>query len=90
MSILDSDVKLLKSEHMTDLSDSGGFPSGNEVLDNVDNNVFPDIASGDRVTGRAQTRLIYGAVRSPDTDVYMGCLLYTSERCRSGSEGCVG
>lgn len=76
MSILDSDVKLLKSEHMTDLSDSGGFPSGNEVLDNVDNNVFPDIASGDRVTGRAQTRLIYGAIRSPDTDVYMGSRLY--------------
>ncbi|MBL0320611.1 MAG: hypothetical protein IPP74_15145 [Alphaproteobacteria bacterium] len=76
MSILDSDVKLLKSEHMTDLSDSGGFPSGNEVLDNVDNNVFPDISSGDRVTGRAQTRLIYGAVRSPDTDVYMGSRAY--------------
>jgi len=68
MAILASDIKFLKSERMTDLDDAGGYPSGDEVLDNIDNNVFPDIASGDRIGGRTHLRKIFAAVRSSDTE----------------------
>ena len=60
MAINASDVQLLESERPTDNPDGGGYASGNQVLDNVDNNVFPDIASGDRVAGRSRVRLVVG------------------------------
>ena len=76
MTILASDIKFLKSERMTDLPDGGGFATNNVVLDNVDNNVFPDISSGDHVTGYTELRLIYGAVRSADTDTFFSGRVY--------------
>jgi len=76
MAILASDVKFLKSERMTDLDDAGGYPSGDPVLDNIDNNVFPDVASGDRIGGRTHLRKIHAAVRSGDTDVFMASRVF--------------
>lgn len=85
MAILASDIKFLKSERMTDLPDGGGLPTANEVLDNVDNNVFPDISSGDHVTGYTELRLIYGAVRSANTDtLYSGRVYIASPPAETG------
>jgi len=78
MAILASDIKFLKSERMTDLDDAGGYPSGDPVLDNIDNNVFPDVASGDRIGGRTHLRKIHAAVRSGDTDVYMASRVFVA------------
>ena len=76
MAILASDLKFLQAERLTDLDDAGGYPSNHPVLDNVDNNVFPDVASGDRIGGRTHLRKIFAAVRNPDTDVYMASRVY--------------
>jgi hypothetical protein len=85
MAILASDIKFLKSERMTDLPDGGGLPTANEVLDNVDNNVFPDISSGDHVTGYTELRVIYGGVRSADTDtLYSGRVYIASPPAEIG------
>ncbi len=78
MAILASDIRLLKSERMTDFDDAGGYPSGDPVLDNIDNNVFPDVASGDRIGGRTHLRKIHAAVRSGDTDVYMASRVFVA------------
>jgi hypothetical protein len=74
--ILASDIKLLAAERMTDLDDSGGYPSNTEVLDNVDNNLFPDIASGNRIAGAFQHRMIYAAVRSPNDAMFLASRAY--------------
>ena len=70
------DLQFYATENMTDTDDSGGYPSNNRVLDNVDNNVFPDIASGDRIQGRTHLRKIVAAVRSPDTETLMAARVY--------------
>ena len=79
MPILADDLKLLAAERMADADDSGGYPSNTVVLDNVENIVFPDIASGDRVTGRTHLRKIHAAVRSQDDDALLASRVYVSE-----------
>ena len=76
MSIIADDLHFYAAERMTDLESSGGYSSSDEVLDNIDNNVFPDIASGDRIGGRTHLRKIHAAVRSGDTDVYMASRVF--------------
>jgi len=66
--IYDSDLKILASERMTDDSDGGGRVTSNEIVDNVANNIFPVIASGDRIIGRIWLRKIYAGVRSENVD----------------------
>lgn len=76
--ILASDIKFLAAERMTDLDDSGGYPTAVEVLDNVDNNLFPDIASGNRIAGAFQHRMIYGAVRSNNDAMFLASRVYVA------------
>ena len=76
MPIFADDLQFYAAEQMTDADDAGGYSSNNKVLDNVDNNVFPDIASGDRIAGRTHLRKIVAAVRSPDTDTLMAGRAY--------------
>jgi len=78
MAILADDLQFYQSERLTDANDAGGFATDNEVFDNVDNNLFPDIASGDRISGRAQLRKCFAAVRSPDDDTLMNSRVYVA------------
>ena len=78
MTIYASDLPLLKSERMTDDADSGGYPTANVIQDNVDNNLFPDVDSGQRVAGYSQLRKFFASLRSPNDETFMGARLYIS------------
>jgi hypothetical protein len=72
MPITEADLKLLASERMTDDADSGGMPTATVIQDNVENNIFPDIATLDRAQGAIDFRKFYAAVLSVDQDLYFG------------------
>ena len=79
MTILDTDLRFLASERMTQDSDGGGRVTNDVVLDNEENGVFPDIASGDGIAGRTWLSKIFAAVRSADTDAYLAPRVFVSE-----------
>ena len=79
MPIVADDLKFIAAERMSDQDDAGGYPSAAVVLDNADNSVFPDIASGDRIGGRTHLRKIHAAVRSQDSDALLAARVYISE-----------
>lgn len=72
MPITSADIKLMQSERLTDNADGGGRMSGNEVVDGVSNNLFPDISSLDRVYGRVNLRKAFASVLTDTTDVLLG------------------
>ena len=51
MAIHNNIVKLFQSQRLTDEEDGGGRAMGNEVIDDIVNNLFPDIARIDRTAG---------------------------------------
>lgn len=72
MAITNSDLKIFKSQRMTDNSDGGGRITGNEVLQGQSNAIFPDISEVDTAYGRVAMRLIYPAVHTTGTDEFFG------------------
>ena len=62
MPILQSDIKLLESLDMSE--DGGGGMSNVEVIDNVVENVFPNVTRLDRATGATQLRKLWVSNRS--------------------------
>ncbi|MEN8720465.1 MAG: hypothetical protein ABF296_09415 [Oceanococcaceae bacterium] len=71
MAIAQDEIKILKSERLSDTDDGGGRITGDEVVDGVPNDVFPDIGDIDRATGRVRLRKLYGAVQSQNTDLFV-------------------
>ena len=65
MTITTNNIKLLKSERLTDTPDGGGRMTANEVVDGQSNNLFPDVSQLDRVYGRTSLRKGYAAVITP-------------------------
>jgi hypothetical protein len=72
MAISDQDIRLMKSEILSDESDAGGRMTGLEVVDGVSNNLFPDISELDRTIGRVSLRKAFPAVLSENVDTYYG------------------
>lgn len=72
MPILQGDIKLLKSERMTDNEDGGGRITGNAITDGVSNEIFNDVSDLDRVYGRTNLRKVFGGVETDDTAIYFG------------------
>lgn len=79
MAIYETDIKILKSERMTDTDDGGGRMTSQEVVDGVSNNIFPDISELDRTYGRVNLRKVFGAVLTDNTDTYYGANIIVSE-----------
>lgn len=69
MSISASDIKFRKPERLTDFADGGGRMTWEEIPDGVLNNLFADVASGDRVWGRVSMRKPYVHVATTDTSI---------------------
>lgn len=69
MSISASDIKFRKPERLTDFNDGGGRMVWPEIPDGQLNNLFSDVASGDRVWGRVSLRKPYVHVATPTTDI---------------------
>ena len=72
MTISATDVKLLKSQRLTDEDDGGGRATGVAVEDGQENNLFPDISRLDRTLGRIALRKAYAGVLAENADAYLG------------------
>lgn len=72
MAITELDIKLMKSERLTDYDDGGGMMTGLEVVDGQVNNLFPDISQLDRTYGRLSLRKAFPSVRTANADAYYG------------------
>lgn len=72
MAINRTDVKLLKSQRLTDEDDGGGRATGAAVIDGEVNNLFPDISRLDRATGRINLRKVFAGVMTSNSDAYLG------------------
>ncbi|MFB8828338.1 KilA-N domain-containing protein [Azotobacter sp. CWF10] len=77
MTINASDVKLLKSQRLTDEAGGGGRATGTAVVDGEVNNLFPDISRLDRTLGRINLRKGFAGVLTDNADAYLGahCIL---------------
>lgn len=72
MAISDTDLRLLKSQRLTDEANGGGKMTGNVVVSGELNNLFDDISQLDRTYGRVSLRKAFAAVYSLNADVYLG------------------
>lgn len=72
MTINVDDVKLLKSQRLTDEEDGGGRATGEAVADGEMNNLFPDISRLDRTLGRISLRKVFAGVMTDNADAYLG------------------
>ncbi|NLD15874.1 MAG: hypothetical protein GX665_12435 [Gammaproteobacteria bacterium] len=72
MTITVDDVKLLKSQRLTDEADGGGRATGEAIVDNEINNLFPDISRLDRTLGRINLRKVFAGVVTENQDRYLG------------------
>ncbi len=72
MAITDQDIRLMASELLNDADDGGGRMTGNEVVDGVSNNLYPDVSELDRTLGRVALRKAFAAVLNAGTDVFYG------------------
>jgi len=70
--IAESDLKLMKSERLSDFPDGGGRMTGSEVVSGEVNNLFPDISELDRVYGRVSLRKGFVGVFTDNVDTCYG------------------
>lgn len=79
MSIASTDVKLLKSQRLTDENDGGGRATGEAVVDGEVNNLFPDLSRLDRTVGRINLRKAFAGVMTTNDDAYLGAHAIVTE-----------
>ncbi|MEM1113281.1 MAG: hypothetical protein AAGI11_15320 [Pseudomonadota bacterium] len=72
MAINPEDVKLFEPQRLTDEDDGGGRATGNEIVDRVVNNMFPDISRLNRALGVVNLRKAFVGVSTDNQDVYLG------------------
>jgi len=72
MTISITDLKIFRAQRNRDTADGGGAMSPNEVVGGELNNVFDDVSSEDRVTGRVSIRKVFPGVFSDNTDRFFG------------------
>lgn len=78
MTILSSDLKLVKTQVMLDTPEGGGAPTGIVVVDGESNEVFTDISDVDRAIGRVNLRKLALHVDSPNVEQYLGANIIIS------------
>ncbi|CAB4202510.1 hypothetical protein UFOVP1367_20 [uncultured Caudovirales phage] len=72
MTILNEDLKIIKSANMSDAPEGGGGSVETVIVDGQSNNMFDDISAIDRVYGRVRLRKFFTAVRTQNTDKFFG------------------
>ncbi|MFT0212829.1 hypothetical protein VQ643_09460 [Pseudomonas sp. F1_0610] len=72
MAIEIDDVKLLKSQRLTDEEDGGGRATGEAIIDNEMKNLFHDISRVDRTEGRTSLRKVFAGVVAQNSEPYLG------------------
>lgn len=89
MAILETDIKLLESQRMTDTTDGGGRMTSSEVPDGVAGNIFPKVSRLDAVYGRVNLRKIYTAVQTSTLDTYAGAHGIITDPPNNENIGCL-
>ena len=79
MPIKQGDIQLLASRVMDDVPEGGAGPSAVVIEDGKSNAIVPDISESDRARGRVNMRQVHLAVRTQDTDTYMGANVIVAE-----------
>lgn len=79
MPIKQGDIQLLASRVMDDVPEGGAGPSAVVIEDGKSNAIMPDISESDRARGRVNMRQLHLAVRTDDTDTYMGANVIVAE-----------
>ncbi|MFZ2452577.1 MAG: hypothetical protein WAW36_18880 [Methylovulum miyakonense] len=79
MTISETDLKLLKSENVSDFNEGGGRMTINEVIDGELNNLFDDISGLDRAYGRVSLRKSFLSVQTNNTDRYLGAHIIVTD-----------
>ncbi|WP_437884191.1 hypothetical protein, partial [Pseudomonas sp. LRF_L74] len=72
MTINVTDVKILKSQRLTDEDDGGGRATSESVVDGEVNNLFSDISRMDRTVGDVSLRKVYAGPVTDTDDSYLG------------------
>lgn len=75
MPVTASDLKFFASAVMADSTDGGGARSATLIQNGVANNLWPQVSSGDRGTGRANFRKFYPSLTNADTGALLGMSL---------------
>lgn len=89
MTIMDGDIKLLKSQVMGDVPEGGGRATGTAILDGSSNSIFTDISELDRTYGRVNLMKTFVSVATPDTDGYFGANVIISDPPDDAKVTCV-
>ncbi|MDP4074951.1 hypothetical protein [Acidovorax sp. A1169] len=79
MTILAGDIKLLASRVMTDDPEGGGGPTGTAIPDGGSNGIWNDVSELDRANGDVSVRQLHLAVRTNNTDTYLGAQVIVSK-----------
>lgn len=79
MTILAGDIKLLASRVMTDDPEGGGGPTGTVIPDGGSNGIWNDVSELDRANGDVSVRQLHLAVRTNNTDTYLGAQVIVSK-----------
>ncbi|MEG1728185.1 MAG: hypothetical protein RR280_01395 [Bacteroidaceae bacterium] len=79
MTINSGDIKIFKADTNTDDPDGGGYATNQEVMDGVDNNLFPDKSQLDTVYGRVNLRKAFMAVVTANRDTLFGSHIIFTE-----------
>lgn len=74
MGITALDIKIRKSQRLTDNPDGGGRMVAAEVVDGELNNLFPDISTQDRVSGRVSMRKAFVHIDTANVDTLYGAV----------------
>jgi hypothetical protein len=67
-----ADIKLFRSERLTDNPDGGGLATSTVVVDGEVNNVFDDISRIDRVNGDLSLRKVFALADGANIDLFSG------------------
>ncbi|GEM_PF-3053977 len=70
MTITRSDIKLAKSQKMTDETDAGGFRTSNIVEDGKLNEIFDNVGTIDHSDGNVSLRKVFATVDTANTTTY--------------------
>lgn len=74
MTITRQDIKILKSDNVSDFDDGGGRVTAREVIDGESNDLFSDIPDTSRAYGDVDMVKIYPAVTTQDNDALLGSI----------------
>ena len=79
MTILQGDIKIFKSESMTDLDHGGGQITGSEVQSGQSNQIFNDISTVDRTYSAVHLRKVFGSIHTQTVDLGYGSHVIVSK-----------